>query len=66
MFVVAKIDRETNTIKDLWRISEELEPSKYEQKKAEEFAQYFTRIDGEHLYEIRYINMIPDLNNKSE
>ena len=36
MFVIVKVDRETNAIKDLWRISEELEPSKHEQKKAEE------------------------------
>ena len=34
MFVVVKVDRETNAIKDLWRISEEIDPSKYEQKKS--------------------------------
>ena len=66
MFVIVKVDRETNAIKDLWKISEEAEHSKYEQKKAEEFIEYFNRIDGKHLYEIRYIKKIPDLTNKSE
>ena len=65
MFVVIKRDSENNII-DLWKITDDAEPSKYDLKKAEEFTDHFCKMDPDHRYELRYIGKIPDLTNKSE
>ena len=65
MFVVIKRDHENNII-DMWRITDEVEPSKYELNKAYEFCDYFNGMDFNHRYEVRGIGKIPDLTNRPE
>lgn len=64
MLVILKRN-EQNFIVDIWGVSSGIHIPTEEINKAKQFIEYYSKIDPDHYYEMKYINIIPDLNNKS-